>query len=166
MKVRVSVTFFLGELNPATLSLRSRYSSTFDMKSSALSQFPVKRGGFAPIALTFAAAATGCRGCAAAGCPPPPPPLPPPPPSQTAMWSSVWSLAAERGCVELKDMVDWVVACIWVVVVITILDSWVSVVTHGLLAADSTAGVFQIVLFIDAVLLDAVLVESLSDSKS
>ncbi len=131
MKVRVSVTFFLGELNPATLSLRSRYSSTFDMKSSASSQFPVKRGGFAPIALTFAAAATGCR-----------------------------------GCVELKDMVDWVVACIWVVVVITILDSWVSVVTHGLLAADSTAGVFQIVLFIDAVLLDAVLVESLSDSKS
>ncbi len=104
MKVRVSVTFFLGELNPATSSLRSKYSLTFDIMSSASSQFPVKRGGFAPIALRLAAAATGCRGCcAAAGCPPP---LPPPPPSpRMAMWSSIWSSAAERGCVEPEDAV-------------------------------------------------------------
>ncbi len=87
MNMRVSATFFLGELNPATSLLRSRYSLTLDMKLSALSHFPVKRGGLAPMALTFAAAAAASyRGCCAAGCPPLPPP--PPPPPCTAMWSS------------------------------------------------------------------------------
>ena len=120
IKVRVRATFFFGELKPATLSLRRRYSSTFEMKLSASSLFPVKRGGLAPIALTFAVAATGCKGCCAAGgAPPPPPPpppplpplpLPPPPLPHMAMWSSMWSLAAERGCTEPEDVVVQVVA--------------------------------------------------------
>ncbi len=59
INVSVRATFFLGELNPATSSLRSRYSSTFAMKSSASSLLPLKRGGFTPMALTFAAAAMG-----------------------------------------------------------------------------------------------------------
>src|SRR6266436_5818837 len=129
MNVSVRATFFLGELKPATSSLRSRYSSTFVIKSSASSLLPLKRGGFAPIALTFAAAATGWRGCWAGGAPPPPPPpppppllppppLPPPPPPHTAMWSSARSSAAERGWEDPVDAVAWVVACVWVVVVV------------------------------------------------
>src|SRR6266478_1093164 len=137
IKVNVIATFFFGELNPATSSLRSRYSSTFDMKSSVSSLLPVKIGGFAPIVLTFAAAATGCSACCAAGGgpppppplpppppPPPPPPLPPPPLPRTAMWSSMQSLAAERGCEVPEDVVAWVVVCVWVVVVVAIFGSW------------------------------------------
>ncbi len=37
MSVVVSMTFFLGELNPGTLSFRRRYSSILDMKSLAWS---------------------------------------------------------------------------------------------------------------------------------
>jgi len=161
MKVKVRVTFFFGELKPTTLSLRSRYSSTFEMKLSASSLFPVKRGGLAPIALTFAAAAMGCRGCCATGGAPPPPP-----PPQMAMWSSVRRSVAERGWEDPVDAVACVVVCVWVVVVVTIFGSWVRVEVLGLFVVERMAGEFLIVLLSKAVLVDAVLDESVSESRS
>ncbi len=62
------------------------------------------------------------------------------------------------------DAVAWVVDCVWVVVVVDILGSWVAVEICGLL--ERTAGEFLMVVFSDAVLLDAVLDESLPESKS
>ena len=56
--------------------------------------------------------------------------------------------------------------CIWVVVVVDILGSWVAVEICGLLVTERTAGEFLMVLFNDAVLLDAVLDESLPGSRS
>ncbi len=58
-----------------------------------------------------------------------------------------------------------VVACVWVVVVVAILGSWVSVETCGLLVIERMAGEFLIVLFNKVVLLDAVLEESLLESR-
>jgi len=52
-----------------------------------------------------------------------------------------------------------------VVVVVDILGSWVAVEICGLFATERMAGVFLIVLFSDAVLLDAVLDESLPESR-
>ncbi len=171
INVSVRATFFFGELKPATSSLRSRYSSTFKMKSSALSLSPLKRGGFAPMALTFAAAATGWSACWAGGAPPPPPPpppppLPPPPLPHTAMWSSARSSVAERGWEDPVDALVCVVACVWVVVVVAIFGSWVIVEICGLFVTERTAGEFLMVLFNEAMLLDAVLDESLLESRS
>ena len=56
--------------------------------------------------------------------------------------------------------------CIWVVVVVDIFGSWVAVETCGLFVTERTAGEFLMVLFNDAVLLDAVLDESLPGSRS
>ncbi len=60
------------------------------------------------------------------------------------------------------------VACVvvWVVVVVDIFGSWVNVEICGLFVAESTAGEFLIVLFSEVVLLDAVLEESLLESRS
>ncbi len=58
------------------------------------------------------------------------------------------------------------VVCTWVVVVADILGSWVSVEICGLFVVERTAGEFLIVLFNEAVLLDAVLEESLPESRS
>ena len=49
---------------------------------------------------------------------------------------------------------------------VAILGSWVAVEICGLLVAERTAGKFLIVMFNDAVLLDAVLDESLPGSRS
>ncbi len=62
------------------------------------------------------------------------------------------------------DAVAWVVDCVWVVVVVDILGSWVVVEICGLL--ERMAGEFLMVVFSDAVLLDAVLDESFPESKS
>ncbi len=59
-----------------------------------------------------------------------------------------------------------VVDCVWVVVLVAILGSWVVVETCGLLVTERTAGEFLIVLFSEAVLLDAVLDGSRLGSKS
>ena len=56
--------------------------------------------------------------------------------------------------------------CVWVVVVVDILGSWVAVEICGLFVTERTAGEFLMVLFSDAVLLDAVLDESLPRSRS
>ncbi len=64
------------------------------------------------------------------------------------------------------DAVAWVVDCVWVVVVVDILGNWVTVETCGLLVTERTAGEFLMVLFSDAVLLDAVLDELLPGSRS
>jgi len=53
-----------------------------------------------------------------------------------------------------------------VVVAVAILGSWVMVEICGLLGAERTAGEFLIVLFKEAVLLDAVLDELLLESRS
>ncbi len=58
------------------------------------------------------------------------------------------------------------VVCVWVVVAVAILGSWVVVEICGLFVIERTAGEFLIVLFSEAVLLDAVLDESLLESKS
>ena len=73
---------------------------------------------------------------------------------------------AERGWEDPVDAVAWVVDCVWVVVVVDILGSKVVVETCGLLVTERMAGEFLIVLFSDAVLLDAVLDESLPESRS
>src|SRR6266404_7556109 len=62
INVRTRTTFFFGEQNPATLSLSVRYFLTSFMKVSAFFLSPWKRGGSFPMALTLAAAATGCSG--------------------------------------------------------------------------------------------------------
>ena len=59
-----------------------------------------------------------------------------------------------------------VVACVCVVVVVAIFGSWVVVEICGLLVIERMAGEFLIVLFKEAVLLDAVLDESLLESRS
>ncbi len=64
------------------------------------------------------------------------------------------------------DAVVCVVACVWVVVVVSILGSWVRVAICGLFVTERTAGEFLIVLFSEAILLDAVLEESLLKSRS
>ena len=55
--------------------------------------------------------------------------------------------------------------CVWVVVVVDILGSWVAVETCGLFVTERMAGEFLMVLFSEAVLLDAVLDESLLGSR-
>jgi len=64
------------------------------------------------------------------------------------------------------DAVACVVVCVWVVVVVAILGSWVKVEICGLFVTERTAGEFLIVLFSEAVLPDAVLDESLLESRS
>ena len=64
------------------------------------------------------------------------------------------------------DVPVCIVACVWVVVVVAILGSWVVTEICGLLVIERTAGEFLIVLFNEAVLLDAVLDESLLKSRS
>ena len=64
------------------------------------------------------------------------------------------------------DAVVCVVACVWVVVVVSILGSWVRVAICGLFVTERTAGEFLMVLFNDAVLLEAVLDESSLVSRS
>ena len=59
-----------------------------------------------------------------------------------------------------------VVDCVWVVVLVAILGSWVAVEICGLFVTERAAGEFLIVLFSEAVLLDAVLDESLLESRS
>ncbi len=73
---------------------------------------------------------------------------------------------AERAWEDPVDAVVWVVACVWVVVVVAIFGSWVRVEVLGLFATERMAGEFLIVLFNEAVLLDAVLDESVSESRS
>ncbi len=58
------------------------------------------------------------------------------------------------------------VGCVWVVVVVDILGSWVDVEICGLFVTERMVGEFLIVLFSEAVLLDAVLEESLLESRS
>jgi len=73
---------------------------------------------------------------------------------------------AERGWEDPVDALVCVVDCIWVVVVVAILGSWVSVEICGLFVTERTAGEFLMVLFKEAVLLDAVLDELLLESRS
>jgi len=73
---------------------------------------------------------------------------------------------AERGWEDPVDAAAWVMDCIWVVVVVDILGSWVVVETCGLFVTERMAGEFLIVLFSDAMLLDAVLDESSLESRS
>jgi len=95
IRVRVKATFLIGELNPLTSWLSSRYPLTSSIKLLALVQSPSNTKGSCPIFLTSPVTLTG-PGVAAAGCPkggppgggpclppppPPPPPLPPLPPS-------------------------------------------------------------------------------------
>ena len=89
-----------------------------------------------------------------------------PPPPRTAMWSSARSSAAERGWEDPVDAVAWVVDCVWVVVVVDIFGSWVAVEICRLFVTERTAGEFLMVLFNDAVLLEAVLDESSLVSRS
>ena len=56
--------------------------------------------------------------------------------------------------------------CVWVVVVVDILGNRVVVETCGLFVIERMAGEFLMVLFSDAVLLDAMLDESLPESRS
>jgi len=81
------------------------------------------------------------------------------------MWSSIRRSAAERGWEDPVGAVVCVVACVCVVVVVAIFGSWVRVEIFGLFATERMAGEFLIVLFIEAVLLDAVLDESVSESR-
>ncbi len=64
------------------------------------------------------------------------------------------------------DAVVCIVACVWVVVVVAILGSWVKVEICGLFVTERMAGEFLIILFSEAVLLDAILEESLPESRS
>ena len=64
------------------------------------------------------------------------------------------------------DAVVCVVAYVWVVVVVAILGSWVKVEICGLFVTERMAGEFLIILFSEAVLLDAILEESLPESRS
>jgi len=63
------------------------------------------------------------------------------------------------------DAAAWVVDCIWVVVVVDILGSWVAVDIWGLFVTERTAGEFLMVLFKEAVLLEAVLDELSLESR-
>ena len=71
--------------------------------------------------------------------------------------ADTWFTAGAAAYAVVVDVAIWVV--------VDIVGSWVSVVMCGLLAVDRTTGEFQMVLFIDAVLLDTVL-DELSDSRS
>ncbi len=82
------------------------------------------------------------------------------------MWSNARSSAAERGWEDPVDAVAWLVDCVWVVVVVDIFGSGAAVEICGLLVTERMAGEFLMVLFSDAVLLDAVLDESLPKSRS
>ncbi len=82
------------------------------------------------------------------------------------MWSSAQSSAAERGWEDPVAAVAWLVACVWVVVVVDIFCGRAVVETCGLFVTERMAGEFLMVLFSDAVLLDAVLDESLPESRS
>src|SRR6266403_4284811 len=72
MNVRTRMTFFFGDLNPATSSLSVRYFSTSFINVSALLLSPWKVGGSFPMALTFAAVATGWFAVPPAAAGPPP----------------------------------------------------------------------------------------------
>ena len=63
------------------------------------------------------------------------------------------------------DAAAWVVDCIWVVVVVDILGSWVTVDIWGLFVTERTAREFLMVLFKEAVLLEAVLDELSLESR-
>ena len=97
-------TFFLGELNPAMSSLSVRYFLTLFIKVSAFFLSPWKRGGSLPMALTLAAAVTGCATAVPAAAGPPPPggpggfPSVPPPHSPIATLRSSSNSYAVRGC--------------------------------------------------------------------
>jgi len=69
-----------------------------------------------------------------------------------------WFSAEAAACVVVVD----IAAC---VVIADIMGSWVSVDMCRLLVVDKTTGEFHMVLLIDTVLLEAVLVESLSDPR-
>src|SRR6266478_925229 len=124
-------------------------------------------GSFPPTFMSIAWG-IGCCGCCCAGpCGENPPPPPPPPPQRAVRaavkraWMLVgdtWFAAGAAACVVAVD----VAAC---VVVVDIVGSWVSVDMCGLLVIDRTTGEFHMVLLIDAVLLEAVLVELLSDPR-
>ncbi len=127
------MTFFLGDLNPATSSLRVRYFSTSFMKVSAFSLLPLKRGGSFPMAFTLAAAATGWATAAAdwagppaPGGPPPPggpggfPPVPPPH-SPMAMLRSSSSSYSVRGCCAATAGAAVVWVTVWVVVWVVVI---------------------------------------------
>ena len=73
---------------------------------------------------------------------------------------------AERAWEDPVDAVVWVVACVWVVVVVAIFGSWVRVETFGLFVVERMAGEFLIVLLSEAVLVDAMLDELVSESRS
>src|SRR6266436_5793044 len=130
MNVKTRTTFFFGDLKPATSSLSVKYFSTSFMKVLALLLSPLKRGGSLPMALTFAAAATGCAAAppAAAGPPPPggPPPLggpggdPPVPPPRSPITTFRRSLssASVRGYCGATAAVDAVWVMVWVCVVV------------------------------------------------
>ena len=78
MSMTVKATFFIRELNPATLAFRCRYAFTSSVKSSAHVLLPVNTSWSFPIDLMSLTGATFCWG--APPPPPPPPPSPPPPP--------------------------------------------------------------------------------------
>jgi len=82
------------------------------------------------------------------------------------MWSSVRRSVAERGWEDPVDAVACVVVCVWVVVAVTIFGSWVRVEVLGLFVVERMAGEFLIVLLSKAVLVDAVLDELVSESRS
>ena len=86
MSVTVKATFFIGELNPATLVFSCRYAFTSSMKLSTRVLSPVNTSGSFPIDLTLLAGATFCWGAPPPPPPPPSPPLPPPPPSPLGGW--------------------------------------------------------------------------------
>ena len=85
IRVRVKVTFLIGESNPAMSSLTWKYALTSLIKLSAFIWSLVNSQGSCPITLMSAAAGTTAWPCPtgagwlAGGPPPLPPPLPPPP---------------------------------------------------------------------------------------
>ena len=120
------MTFFLGDLNPATSSLRVRYFSTSFIKVSAFSLLPLKRGGSFPIAFTLAAAATGWAAAGAVWAGPPPggpggfPPVPPPH-SPIATLRSSSSSYLVRGCCAVTAGAAVVCVAVWVVVWVVVI---------------------------------------------
>src|SRR6266446_1514133 len=103
------------------------------MKVLALLLSPLKRGGYLPMALTFAAAATGCAAAPPAPAGPPvggppggPPggprgdPLVPPPRSPIATFRSSSSSVSVRGYCGATAAVAWVTVwvTVWVVVML------------------------------------------------
>ena len=151
--VRVNVTFFIGELNPATSWFRQRYPLTSSMKSSALVWSPSNLSGSFPIALTSAACATfccccGCCGGCGDGGPPPPPP-PPPPPSPPPLIGDPGRLKLWRNLVTIWDGEDddgfgAVEACAVVVNVVALVLAMVDMGSSMYGGGDVTMGEFLI----------------------